>query len=283
MIDVEFAAIVLGSGQDGGVPQFGAPDVAGPERMASSVAVVDSGGTAVLLDASPDLRHQHRDLMSTGEYGMRTSPSPFDAVLLTHAHMGHYAGLLQFGKEAHNANGVRCFASHAMLRFLQSNEPWAALFRDGNLLAYPVEPGEPFDIAPDLHAIGHAVPHRPDCSDNLGFEVVTASGRSMLYLPDLDRWSDWPEAWTVLSRVDLAFLDGTFYEPAEHPERAMSQIPHPLVTDTVERFASLTASTRLVLTHLNWTNRLCDPAGDAQTDVLRAGFLVAEDGMRLPL
>lgn len=283
MSGVQYTVIVLGSAQDGGVPQLGSGELSGPERTASSLAVVGSDGTAVLVDASPDLRLQQRRLAIDPDYTRRSDPQAFDAVLLTHAHMGHYAGLLHFGNEAHRARRLPCFASPSMLRFLCGNEPWAKLFRDGNLRAVAVEPGKVFDVVPGMRAVPHLVPHRPDFSDNLAFELMGPTGGSLLYLPDLDSWSEWPEASAVLSRVDAALVDATFYDDREHPHRDLAEIPHPFVTDTVERFATLVPETRIILTHLNWTNRLCDPAAPEHAPLIATGFTVAYDGLRLSL
>jgi pyrroloquinoline quinone biosynthesis protein B len=283
MADVQFTAIVLGSGQDGGVPQFGTAGGLGPQRSASSVAVVGSDGSAVLMDASPDLRSQYRRLVASPEYAARSSSEPFDAVLLTHAHMGHYTGLVHFGKEARGTRAIAAYGSPSMLAYLDANEPWASLFAEGHLRAVAVEPGETFEPIPGLRAVGHAVPHRPDHSDNVGFELTAPSRGSLLYLPDLDRWDAWPDAHDVLARVDTALIDATFYDEMEHPDRDISTIPHPPVTDTIDRFGYLAGGTRLILTHLNWTNRLCDPAAPEQDRVRSAGFGVAHDGMRLAL
>ena len=283
MTEVLYTAVVLGSGQDGGVPQFGSGPVRGPDRTASSLAIVGTDGSAILVDASPDLRRQQISLSAQAEYASRRSPAPFDAVLLTHAHMGHYAGLLYFGKEADNSSAVPCVLSRSMHAFLGANEPWATLFADGHLEALIAEEGTPVDVGVGLRVAAHAVPHRPDFSDNLGFEITAPSGRSLLYLPDLDSWADWPEAADVLARVDVALIDATFYDTSEIPDRDIREIPHPLVTDTIERFASLAQGTQVVFTHLNWTNRLCDPADRAHEKLEEIGFSVAHDQLRLPL
>jgi len=283
MAGVLYTAIVMGSGQDGGVPRFGSAHAAGPERTASSLAIVGDDVSAIVLDASPDLRRQQIGLEAHAEYAERSSPAPFDAVLLTHAHMGHYSGLVHFGRESLNSSAIPCILSRSMLAFLSSNEPWATLFHDGHLEAVMAEPGAPIDVASELRGVAHSVPHRPDFSDNLGFEITVPSGKSILYLPDIDRWADWPEAADVLAGVDVALIDATFYDAAEHPDRDLDAILHPLVTDIVERFAYLAGGTQLVLTHLNWTNRLCDPPDRAHERLEEIGLSVAHDGRRFAL
>ena len=98
--------VVLGSAQDGGLPQLGASHhqdlhaIENPsyQRYGASIAVVSENGHCLLLDASPDLRFQHfQILLKLPAYAdaRRRDPSlqPFQGIILTHAHMGHYLGL----------------------------------------------------------------------------------------------------------------------------------------------------------------------------------------------
>lgn len=244
---------VLGSGQDGGLPQLFSGHrndstaregrIAG--RTASSV-VVEWAGMRVLCDASPDVRWQ--------------LDAPVDAIALTHAHVGHYAGLVHFGKEVAATDRIPVVATASMFRFLRANEPWAALFEGGHLVEATI-PG--IGLIP--------VPHRAEFTD-----TVAVSIGGVLYLPDIDAWDLWPEHRSVVASHDLALLDGSFWSADEVPGREQSEIPHPLVSDTIERFADM--ADRVVLTHLNHTNPLCDP-GSAEAGLVReAGFRVAADG-----
>ncbi len=265
-------AMVLGSGQDGGLPQFGATGPADEaarrgdlaERTASSLIVaLDSG--SLLLDASPDLRRQDARRV-TGAF------APVTEVALTHGHMGHYAGLVHFGREAANTRGVRVWLTSSMARFLQDHEPWRTLFAAGHLVARVLEPGVTADV--DGHTIRfHSVEHRAEFTDTVGISV---DGR-LLYLPDIDRWDGFPDGEAVIGSHETALLDATFFDSDELPGRAIAEIPHPLVTDTIHRFADL--SDRIVLTHLNHSNVLCDPGSASSRAVLEAGFRVASDGM----
>lgn len=263
--------IVLGSGQDGGSPQFGsaAVEVPTPERSASSIAVV-AGDDVVLFDASIDLRRQWASHLRT----VATAPS---AVFLTHAHMGHYAGLLHFGPEAASTRHVPVWAPATMLAFLEANEPWASLLRDGHL------DGHALDEEPVRHGrlsvTGLPVPHRADHSSAVGFSVAVDDEPWCLYLPDIDTWTTWSDGAEVIARHRVALLDATFGSADELPSRPMAEVPHPPVTDTIERFAHLAPGRRVVLTHLNHTNPLGIPDSPLRRRAEAAGFEVAVDGM----
>lgn len=258
--------VVLGSAQDGGVPQLGSShpvSAAGglvPTRTASSLAVLTEAG-AVLLDVSPDIRHQ---LALLGE-------SALAGLAITHGHMGHYAGLLQFGKEAANAQELPLIVTPSMLSFLEANQPWRDIVTSRLATMATASrvslAGVQFELIP--------VPHRADYTDTVAISVEG----SVLYLPDIDRWDAWPEAEAVIAAHGLAFLDATFWSPDEVlGNRSVAEVPHPPVIDTLQRFSHL--ADRIVLTHLNHTNPVADPASPEAAEVVAAGFRIAADGMR---
>ncbi len=196
--------------------------------------------------------------------------------------MGHYAGLVHFGKEAAAVDAMPCFASASMLSFLEDNEPWAVMFRDGRLVPAPLEPTVPVHVGERLQLIGHVVPHRPDFTDALALEFRSPTG-SLLYLPDIDNWDDWPALDDVVGGVDVALVDATFHSTDEHPGRDLSAIPHPLVGTTLRRFRAHLEDTRVILTHLNWTNPLSDPDSAAAAEATALGYEIAFDGMEVPV
>ncbi len=269
---VTYTLIVLGSGQDGGTPQVGSAGDTTPERSASCLAVVDPAGGVHLFDASPDLRSQYRSLAR--RLGARPE---IRGVFLTHGHMGHYAGLVHFGKEAAATEHLPLYATRSMLAFLEGNQPWASLFTDGHLTAHPIG-ADPIDVA-GMAVRAIAVPHRGEFTDTVAFSVAIEGRPWFLYLPDIDSWHAWPEAERVIGAHDIALLDATFSQPDELPGRDMEAIAHPLVGDTVSRFGHLVDDTRVILTHINHSNPLGRPDADVTRLVLERGFEVAHDTM----
>ena len=281
----EWLAVVLGSIQDGGLPQAGCyTERCDRARLDShfvaSLGLVDpASGSAFLVDATPDLIRQ-MDLFPGAAFRARASARrPFDGILLTHAHIGHYLGLALLGREGLGMEPTPCYCSSRMARFLAANGPWSLMVDEGRLDLRVLEPERPTRLADDLSVTALEVPHRDEYSDTLGF-VFQGPRHSLLYLPDIDRWDQWDRRIEdVVAEVDIAFLDSTFYSAAELPGRDQTEVPHPLIIDTMERLEPLARSDRsIVLTHLNSSNPVLDLDGPERAAVLAAGFEVARAG-----
>ncbi|QDU66869.1 MBL fold metallo-hydrolase [Engelhardtia mirabilis] len=286
--------LVLGTAQDGGLPQLGcrrACCVAAREdpsrrRSVTSLLLVDPRARRRwLIDASPDIDRQlevavdhPRGWSPPAAQGGR--PPLFDGILLTHAHTGHYAGLLPLGREAYGAAGQRLYATESMQAFLTDNGPWSLSVAGGGFDFARIDPEHPLRAGEDLVVEALRVPHRDEFSDTLAF-VIRGPERSLLYLPDIDKWERWETpVEEVLAGVDVALVDGTFFGPDELPGRAMAEIPHPFIFESLERFAPLSETDRAKLrfTHLNHSNPAADPASDAARQVRDAGCSIAQDG-----
>ena len=288
--DVEWMAVVLGSIQDGGLPQAGCYTDRcerarlDPYYVASLCLVEPDSGRAWLVDATPDLVRQ-LDVIPGQAFRRRAAERrPFEGILLTHAHIGHYLGLALLGREALAIDPTPCYCSSRMADFLASNGPWSLMVEEGRLDLRVLEPERPTRLAEDLEVTALPVPHRDEYSDTLGL-VFRGPRQSLLYLPDIDRWDLWDrKIEDVVASVDVAMLDATFYSAAEVPGRDQDQIRHPLVTDTVRRLGEAARGGRtVVLTHLNNSNPVLDDGSPERTSVLEAGFQVARAGQRYPL
>ncbi len=289
-------ALVLGSAQDAGLPQIGCrlaccesarrdPSL---RRCASSLLIADPrSGRRWLIDATPDLREQVE--LAEGHPPGRAAEGPrpplFEGVFLTHAHMGHIAGLLQLGREAYDVRGLPVWASPGLCEVLAGNAPWSLLVRSGGVELRALEPGGTVELAPGLSVSALAVPHRAEFSDTLAF-VVRGPRRALLYVPDIDAWERWDVPLEqALAGVDVALLDGTFFADGEVPGRSLLGIPHPRIADTLARLAALPAGERrkVLFTHLNHTNPAARAEGAEAAAVRAAGMDVAREGLVLGL
>jgi pyrroloquinoline quinone biosynthesis protein B len=275
-------ALVLGIAQDGGVPHIGChkdvclkarKDPRFRERVAALGLIDEDNGKRFLVDATPDMPSQLETLLGTGPW---QSP-PLDGILLTHAHIGHYAGLMYLGREALGASGVPVYATPRMSAYLRDNGPWSQLVKLGNIELRTLPPGEEIALTPKLRVTAVTVPHRDELSDTVGFRI-RGPHRVLLYIPDVDKWerADKPLAG-LLTGVDVALLDGTFSDVSELPGRSMAEVPHPLVGETVNLLPKGRPGLRVFFIHLNHTNKLLwdSPARQALHD---QGFDIPRDG-----
>jgi pyrroloquinoline quinone biosynthesis protein B len=253
-------AILLGSAQDGGVPQAGcyceqcALARTDPTRRewVACLGLVDHTTRQIwLVDATPDLREQLHVLHALAP------DCPLAGVILTHAHTGHYTGLIHLGREACNTRGLPLYVSARMADFLRANAPWSQLVTLGNVSLRLLTPGCEVQLSPTLCLTPLWVPHRGEFSDTLAF-VVRGPVRRLFYCPDIDAWDCWEhDLRCFVTEMDVALLDGTFFSHDELPGRDLSQIPHPLATGTVERLAGVDCDVQLI--HLNHSNPLHRP------------------------
>lgn len=289
---------ILGVAQDAGVPQAACASAnceaarRDPRlrRYATSLVLVTAGGDTFLFEATPDLRPQLDRVIELGRARARAEAGTklLDGIFLTHAHMGHYTGLLHLGFEAAHSQEVPLFASDKMVAFLGANQPWRQLIDLGNVVPRAVTLGGGARLADGIEVRAFAVPHRDELSDTVAWRIE-GPNQTILFMPDCDPWSRWQEKGyalaPMLEGVDVFLADATFYSGDELPGRDLSKIGHPLVVDSLERFRGDVDSgkLRVVFIHFNHSNPLLDPESAELAVVRDAGFEVAHRGMRLPL
>lgn len=260
----DWELVVLGVAQDAGIPHLGCQQPlcasirAGrrvPAKVASLGLVDRVSGRAYVFDATPDFPAQVHAL---------TGGRPPDGIFLTHAHIGHYTGLMYLGRESIGAKAVPVFATDRMLEFLDTNGPWSQLVALGNIERRPLEYDRPVTLPGGMQVTAFRVPHRDEYSDTVGYRLQGPRA-SALFIPDIDRWEKWDRSIRALADgVDFAFLDGTFASPGEI-NRNIEEIPHPLMPRTRELLKG--ARARLWFIHVNHTNAELDAA-----DVVREGM-----------
>jgi pyrroloquinoline quinone biosynthesis protein B len=274
--------VVLGTAQDGGFPQAGTKpgDAWDPRlrRYATSLAIVDPvSGERWLIEATPDFRDQLHELDRVAPV---TDVPGLTGILLTHAHVGHYTGLIHLGREVIGARGIPVYAMPRMREFLRRNGPWDQLVNLGNIEIRGIEAQSELRLNARISITPFLVPHRDEYSETVGFRIKGPT-RTVIFLPDIDKWERWQEMGTsiedVVATADVAYLDATFFRDGEVPGRAMSEIPHPFMEETMRRFAASPDSirSRIRFIHLNRTNPVAFEDSPERREVERAGFRVA--------
>ena len=281
---------ILGIAQDGGYPQIGCRKPCceairkGSEssRHVTSLAITDArSGKYWLWEATPDMRVQLNLIQSNKTTSSFRLP---DGIFLTHGHIGHYTGLMHLGREAFGAKGVQVFAMPRMKQFLSDNGPWSQLITLGNITVRPMKADSTLDITENLKVTPLKVPHRDEYSETVGFLI--RGNKNLLFIPDIDKWEKWDRSLDSLIReVDLALIDGTFFDIDELPGRDMREIPHPFVTESMQKLLHLPEKlrSRVMFIHFNHTNPLIRTDSPQSRQVIARGFRIAREGWTFDL
>ena len=280
---------ILGVAQDAGYPQIGCyaehclPGWADPslQRGATSLAVINPGARQkFLFEATPNLPTQLYAL----DQEAPNERFQLRGVFLTHAHIGHYAGLMFFGHEAMSTSDQAVYAMPRMFSFLESNGPWSQLVEFENIRLEALQEQQTIgfsgiDVTPFL------VPHRDEFSETVGYKIA-GPNKAAVFIPDINKWSAWDtDLATLVRSVDYALIDATFYDDGELPGRDMSQVPHPFVSESMDALSELSNEERAKVwfIHFNHTNPLLNAESDESKFVRSEGYNVAAEGVRLPL
>ncbi len=282
-LQMGISLVVLGTLQDGGIPHMGcekdccrpyyfAPD---PNKKVVSLGLVDhKSQEAFLFEATPDISAQWKTLKEhLPEYSINAPKGIF----LTHAHIGHYSGLLFLGKEAWNSKGVPVYAMPRMKTYLETNGPWDQLVGDSNISLVQLQAEEALSLNSEIGVVPFLVPHRDEYSETVGYKII-GPNKSALFIPDIDKWEKWEKSIVeAIAEVDYAFLDATFFDAAEINNRDISEIPHPFVVESFELFSALPGDekAKVHFIHFNHTNPLVNSNGEAYKMVLEKGFQIA--------
>lgn len=273
--------VVLGIAQDAGFPQTNCKKSCCKDlwtnkkkrRTVSSIGLRNpADNKSWLFDATPDFTDQV-DRLQKGRYTL-------DGIFLTHAHIGHYTGLMYLGREAMGANQLPVYTMPKMKSFLKDNGPWSQLVSLKNISLQDLKPNEGQRLNNELVVTPILVPHRDEFSETVGYSIQGPS-KNALFIPDIDKWSKWNESIIAQFDVyDFLLLDGSFYDNNELPNRDMSEIPHPFVVETMVALEGLPkeSKAKLHFIHLNHTNPLLDTQSPEYQEVIRQGFKVCEEG-----
>ena len=279
--------VILGIAQDGGSPQIGCDKscckILWEKKIfesVTSVGLIDNvENRFFLIDASPDITKQYQMLKSLSLNGS------LGGIVLTHAHVGHYSGLLFFGKESLGARKINVYSMPKMSFFLKNNGPWSQLIQDKNIIINQLKNNTIQTLSKYISIKPIIVPHRDEFSETVGY-LIKGVLKSALFLPDIDKWEKWDKKIEdFIKNVDYAFIDGTFYNGKEIPHRNMNEIPHPFVIETLERLKNLKKKhkKKVYFIHLNHTNPLLKPNNEITKEIIKRGYNIARTGMKFDL
>ena len=275
---------ILGIVQDAGYPHIGCEKdccelVKPGDYFVSCIGLVDKANNKrYLFDATPDM-HNQLNLLEKFPNG-----NLIDGIFLTHAHIGHYTGLMYLGREGLGGNKIKVYALKRMAAFLRKNGPWDQLIKLKNINIQTISNKNFIKLSKNILVIPIKVPHRDEYSETVGYKIIGKT-KKILFIPDIDKWNEWEkDIVEEIKLVDYALIDGTFYNGLEL-DRDMSEIPHPSVEETLELFLNQPVSERnkIYFIHINHTNPILTNKNGVKDLIESYGFNVSKRGLKFNL
>ncbi len=274
---------ILGVVQDGGMPHLGnnktcCENIKQDKYVTSLMLMNNENNESFLFDASPDINKQLNFMGDRIKKDLK-------GIFLTHAHIGHYTGLMYFGREALNSKLVNVYAMPRMKKFLEENGPWSQLVSLQNISIIELSNESKISIDSNVIVQPVEVPHRAEFSETVGYKIY-GPNKTALFIPDIDKWYLWEKSIVdEIKQVDYAIIDATFYDSKEVNYRDISEIPHPFVTESMDLFDSIDIKekNKIYFIHLNHTNPLLNEQSKQYKSVITKGYNVAKEEMILDL
>jgi len=276
--------VILGTAQDGGYPHIGCQKECcnnyyngnQTKQKVVSLGLIDlEANQKFLFEATPDISTQLADL----ERNHLKTNSIIDGVFLTHAHMGHYSGLLYFGREALGKKNIPVFAMPKMKSFITKNGPWSQLVEIKNIAINNLQNDSIINITNSLKVTPFLVPHRDEFSETVGYKIK-GKNKTALFIPDINKWEIWKKNIVdEIKKVDYAFIDATFLREGEI-NRPMSEVPHPFIEETTTLFKNETflVKNKVIFIHFNHTNPTLQSNSKERKEIENLGFQFATEG-----
>ncbi len=276
---------IIGIAQDGGYPHMGCTKPCcekawqhdSLKKFVVSFAITDPASKKWwLFEATPDIKEQLHYFRTLTKERYNYLP---EGIFITHAHIGHYTGLMELGREVMNTKDIPVYVLPKMKTFLETNGPWSQLVKLHNIELRPIDTNTSVKINDRISVLAFIVPHRDEYSETAGFKI-NISGKKYLFISDINQWEKWNKnIVNEVKSVDIAFLDATFYDNTELQRTRLAVVRHPYVTETMKLFENEAPATKskIYFIHLNHTNPLLWDSGK-QAEIEKAGFHVAKQG-----
>jgi len=275
---------ILGIAQDAGYPQINCEkecckeyyDGKESKKLISCLGLIDMQSKKKwLFDATPDIREQTQILKDNH----LDNDKVIDGVFLTHAHIGHYTGLMYFGFEALGGDNIPVYAMPRMKAYLETNGPWSQLVEMNNIALRRLKNDSTISLNTALKVTPIQVPHRDEYSETVGYKIE-GRNKTALFIPDIDKWEKWErDIIEEVKKVDYAFVDASFFRDGEL-DRDMTKIPHPFTTETTTLFEneSIETKNKIYFIHFNHTNPTIKENHHLKDSIQNLGFRFAKEG-----
>ena len=232
-----------------------------------------------MIEATPAFPIQYGKLLDIEK------KEKLEGILLTHAHMGHYTGLLFLGREALNTKLMKVYTSKKMGDFLRENAPWNQLVKLQNIEIIEFENEKEFILDEGLKITPIEVKHRNEYADTFGF--IIEGEKRVFFVPDIDTWEGFEERLEkYLKEFDYLIVDATFYKKDKIGKirgRELKEIPHPTIEETMKFVLDRGFSPeKIIFTHFNHSNMIFSD-NKIRESVERLGFGISKDGMTIEI
>jgi pyrroloquinoline quinone biosynthesis protein B len=287
---------ILGTAQDGGIPQAGCScrrcldahiDLK-LRKYPVSLGILGVDGTKHIIEITKNLSEQL--VIWTPDKNELFIP---ETVSITHLHLGHVEGIGQLGKPVMGLREVDVYLSPKNKDVFDNRSDIVLMEDEGNIRTHSknfYHPFEPKDgCGFSLQFI--PIPHRSELGDNAAI-IIKAEGKSILFMPDQDSWSDTLDYhskenirdFLKMFDIDEALIDGTFWSMDELPRRDISKIPHPTIQETIQLLGSKReGDPEISFLHLNHSNPVNDLGSEQRKVVEENGWKISEIGDVLKL
>ena len=279
---------ILGIAQDAGIPQAGcscerclnAHDNPELKRYPVSIGIQGVDGSKHLIEVTKNLSEQLRTWSKNKIEGNIFIP---DSVTITHLHLGHIEGIGQFGKPVMGIKDLPIYLSQKNNDSIQERNDIKLMIKEENIKLISENNFRPMnDCGFTLELI--PIPHRSELGDTSAI-LIKGPKKNLLFLPDQDSWSETLDSFSVKSiralltslRVDIALVDGTFWNLNELPGRDLSKIPHPTIEESIRRLGIKKINDPdIFFIHLNHSNPVNDHDSEERNLVESYGWSICE-------
>ena len=273
-------AVVLGTSQDVGIPHANClkrccdAKWREPKKIkVSCLGIVDPIlKKSWIIDAIPDFPIQHHIITKRHD-------SNLEGKFLTHAHIGHYTGLMYFRKEVMAEHAVPVFATPRMKKILEQNGPRNQLVFLNNIYLIEINNSKEIKPSDQLFIRRTSIPHRDEYSETVGYQIM-GPNKSLLFIPDINNWEKWDQdIILMIKHIDYALLDGTFFLRKELPDRDIDEVSYPFIEQSMDHFSVLNNENRKkkYFIHLNHTNPAIFKSSSATNIINSKRFNVARE------